>query len=183
MASGLDFSLGISWQFGALAVLSMLLLPFFRGRYAFMAAAFGYSLVDMVPALLSGVSPTIILFSLFDAKSTSTVGLWTLFGAISWGVVGLLFTLQKPNGSPLTFAKLGIAGTLIFDAITGPVLSPLVWGMPFWDALVGQVPFTAKHLIGIAAVSLMLAPLLFPSVNKALAKKDWVFLKPAASLS
>lgn len=147
----LDFSLGISWQFGCLAVFSMLLFPFFRGRYAFLAGAAAYSLVDIAPALL------------FGAES---VGLWTLTGALSWGLVGLLFTLQNPNGSPLTFAKLGIGGTLLFDAITGVVLSPLVWGMPWEDALVGQIPFTAKHLFGIAAVSLVVAPLVFPQVRK-----------------
>lgn len=179
----LELSLGISWQFGILAVGSMLLFPHFRGRYAFIAAALAYSLVDIVPAILSGAPISQIAFSLFDANSKLTVGLWTLTGTLSWGLVGFLFTLQKPNGSPLTFAKLGIGGTLVFDAITGPILSPLVWGMPFWEALVGQLPFTAKHLFGIAAVSLILAPLLFPSINKALAKTKWAFLKPAASLS
>jgi len=163
----LDLSLGISWQFGALAVGSMLLFPYFRGRYAFIAAALSYSLVDIAPALLG---------------AQGTVGLWTLTGALAWGLVGFLFTLQKPNGSPLTFAKLGVAGTLVFDAITGPVLSPLLWGMPFWEALVGQIPFTAKHLFGIAAVSLLLAPLLFPSVNRALSKAGWFVLKPQAAL-
>ena len=89
----LDFSLGISWQFGALAVASMLLFPFFRGRYAFLGGAVAYSLVDVVPWLL------------FGAQS---IGLWTLTGALSWGLVGYLFTLQKPDVSPMTFAKLGI---------------------------------------------------------------------------
>jgi len=99
-APPLDFSLGISWQFGALAVLSMLLFPFFKGRYAFLAGAAAYSLVDIVPWLMG----------------YPTLGLWTLTSAIAWGFVAFLFTLQKPNGSPLTFAKLGIAGTLVFDA-------------------------------------------------------------------
>lgn len=159
----LDFSLGISWQFGALSVLSMLLFPFFRGRYAFFAGALCYSLVDVVPALLG---------------AQGTVGLWTLTGALAWGLVAVLFARQKPNGSPFTFAKLGIGGTLLFDALTGPVASTFVWGMPFSDALVGQIPFTVKHLLGIAAVSLVLAPLLFPSVRKALANAEHVFLKP-----
>lgn len=179
----LELSLGISWQFGALAVISMLLFPHFRGKYAFVFAAIGYSLVDIVPAIIAGNSPGNMALALLDADSTISVGLWTLTGALTWGLVGLLFTLQKPNGSPVTFAKLGIGGTLIFDAITGPMLSPLIWGMPFWEALVGQLPFTARHLFGIAAVSLILAPLLFPSVNKALSRKDWPVLKPAVSLS
>ena len=164
----LDFSLGISWQFGALAVGSMLLFPFFRGRYAFFAGAFCYSLVDILPALL------------FGAQS---IGLWTLTGALSWGIVAFLFSRQKPDGSPFTFAKLGIGGTLLFDALTGPIASTFVWGMPFSDALIGQIPFTAKHLFGIAAVSLILAPLLFPSVRKALVKVEHAALKPTAHVS
>jgi len=159
----LDFSLGISWQFGALSVFSMLVFPFFRGRYAFFSGALCYSLVDILPAIL------------FGAQS---IGLWTLTGAVSWGIVALLFARQKPDGSPFTFAKLGIGGTLIFDALTGPVASTFVWGMPFSDALVGQVPFTLKHLFGIAAVSLILAPLIFPSVRNALADAEHAFLKP-----
>ena len=164
----LDFSIGISWQFGALAVGSMLLFPFFKGRYAFFAGALCYSLVDIVPAVL------------FGAQS---IGLWTLTGALAWGIVAVLFARQKPDGSPFTFAKLGIGGTLLFDTLTGPVASTFVWGMPFSDALIGQIPFTVKHLFGITAVSLILAPLLFPSVRKALAEMEHVFLKPKPQLS
>lgn len=149
----LDFSLGISWQFGALAVISMLLFPYFRGKYAFAAGAACYSLVDIIPWL-------------FGAP---TLGLWTLTSALSWGIVGYLFSRGKPDGSPLTFAKLGIGGMLVFDALTGPILSPLVWGMPFMDSLIGQIPFTAKHLLGMAAVSLIAAPLLFPVVSERVA--------------
>ncbi len=164
----LDFSLGISWQFGALAVLSMLLFPFFKGRYAFLAGALGYSLADIAPAVL------------FGAQS---IGLWTLTGALSWGLVAVIFSRQKPSGSPFAFAKLGIGGTLLFDALTGPVASTFVWGMPFSDALLGQIPFTIKHLLGIAAVSLVLAPLLFPSVKNALVDVEHIFLKPHPQLA
>ncbi len=159
----LDFSLGISWQFGALAVFSMLIFPFLKGRYAFFAGALCYSLVDILPAVLLGAQ---------------SIGLWTLTGALSWGIVAVLFARQKPDGSPFTFAKLGIGGTLLFDALTGPVASTFVWGMPFSDALLGQIPFTVKHLLGIAAVSLILAPLLFPSVRKAIVKVEHAALKP-----
>jgi len=164
----LDFTLGISWQFGALAIFSMLLFPFFRGRYAFFAGALCYSLVDILPAVL------------FGAQS---IGLWTLTGALAWGIVAVLFSRQKPDGSPFTFAKLGLGGTLLFDALTGPVASTFIWGMPFSDALVGQVPFTVKHLFGIAAVSLILAPLLFPSVRNALANAEHAILKPKPHVS
>ena len=158
----LDFSLGISWQFGLLAVSSMLLLPFFRKKYAFIAGAFAYSLVDILPAILG---------------AQGTIGLWTLTGAIAWGIVGMHYANHKPNGSPLNFAKLGIAGTLIFDSLTGPIASTFVWGMPFQEALVGQIPFTIKHLLGIGAISLIAAPLLFPKVSKSINRLNFEFLK------
>ena len=160
----LDFSLGISWQFGALAVGSMLLFPFFRGRYAFLAGALCYSLIDIVPAVFFGAA--------------GTVGMWTLTGALCWGLVALLFSKQKPDGSPFTFAKLGLGGTLLFDAVTGVILSPLLWGMPLADAFVGQIPFTLKHLLGIGAVSLILAPVLFPTVRKRIESMRHFALKP-----
>jgi len=164
----LDFSLGISWQFGALAVLSLLVFPFFRGRYAFLAGALCYPLVDIFPAFLG---------------AQGTIGLWTLTGALSWGLVAFLFSRFSPSGSPTSFAKMGISGTLIYDGITGVLLSPLLWGIPSQDALIGQIPFTIKHLLGVAAVSLILAPLLFPGVSKALSEKKWHFLKPVAQIA
>lgn len=162
----LDFSLGISWQFGALALFSMLLFPFFRGRYAFLGAALAYSLVDVVPALLG---------------AKGTVGLWTLTGAITWGMVGVLFSVHRPDGSPLGFMRLSVLGTIIFDGITGVILSPILWGMPLEDAFMGQIPFTIKHLLGITALAVIFAPLLFPSISKNLTKAGWAILKPVAA--
>ena len=158
----LDFSLGISWQFGALAVLSMLAFPFFKGRYAFLAGAACYSMVDLLPAALG---------------AQGTVGAWTLTGSLAWGLVAFLYSRQKPNGSAFTFATLGIGGTLLFDAITGPIASTFIWGMPFSDSLIGQIPFTLKHLLGVAAISLILAPLLFPSAKKVISTRRWMVLK------
>jgi len=160
----LDFSLGISWQFGALAVISMLLFPFFQGKYAFIAGALGYSLVDILPALFG---------------APGTIGMWTLTGALTWGLVCFLFSKQKPDGSPFTFAKLGLGATLLFDAITGPIASTFIWGMPFSEALIGQIPFTIKHLLGIGALAVIFAPFIFPSVHKALHRAEHIFLKPA----
>ena len=162
-----DFSLGISWQFGLLAVLSMLFFPFFRGRFAFIAGAIAYSLVDIVPWLMG----------------YPTLGTWTLIGLLTWGLVGFLFTLQRPNGSPVTFAKLGISGTLVFDAITGVLSTSLLYGVPFMDSLFGQLPFTAKHLLGIAAISIILAPLIFPVVDRRISQLRYFFLKPAAQVA
>lgn len=164
----LDFSLGISWQFGALAVLSLLAFPFFRGRYAFFAGALCYPLVDILPAL-------------FGAQGT--IGLWTFTGALSWGLVALLFSRANPSGSPFAFAKIGVTGTLLYDGITGVLLSPILWGMPLQNALIGQIPFTIKHLLGVAAVSLILAPLLFPSAKVLLLQSKAEFLKPSIQIA
>jgi hypothetical protein len=178
----LDFSLGISWQFGLLAVFSMLVFPFFRGRYAFVAGALCFSLVDFAPAILAGHSVGEMAFALFDANSKFSVGLWTLFGILTWGAVAFIFSRERAGYSPFSFVKMGVIGTLVFDAVTGVILSPIVWGMPFSDALIGQIPFTAKHLLGMMMVSMLVAPLIFPTVNKRIGMLKFAFMKPQVAL-
>jgi len=95
------------------------------------------------------------------------------------GCVSLL--ARKAERLANEFREAWNRGTLLFDALTGPIASTLVWGIPFPEALIGQIPFTLKHLLGMAAISFIAAPLLFPSVRRALSEKKWVALKPLAS--
>jgi len=156
----MDFSLGISWQYGLLTIISMLLLPFFRGRYAFIVGAIGFSLIDI-----------------FAGK----VGMWTLSCALVWGLVSFIFAKHQPNGTFLNFAKMSVFSVLVFDILTGIVFSAIFWGMPLTDAAIGQIPFTIKHLLGITAIALICAPLLFPAIAKQINKLELFVLKPQAA--
>jgi hypothetical protein len=118
-----------------------------RGRVA--AAAF--------PAL------AMVLFDLLSRR----VGIWTLVTAGTYGLIGLgfssLYSKRAAHGRVVgrgTFFLSGIAGVLVFDFITGPVMSSALFQMSFAQAFVGQVPFTIKHLVSVSLYAVVVSPLL-----------------------
>jgi hypothetical protein len=54
----------------------------------------------------------------------------------------------------------GVVGVLIFDFITGPILSSAMFRMSFAQALIGQIPFTLKHLVSVSAYTVVVSPVL-----------------------
>jgi hypothetical protein len=118
-----------------------------RGRVA--AAAF--------PAL------AMVLFDLLSRR----VGIWTLVTAGTYGLIGLgfssLYSKRAAHGRVVgrgTFFLSGIAGVLVFDFITGPLMSSALFQMSFAQAFVGQVPFTIKHLVSVSLYAVVVSPLL-----------------------
>jgi uncharacterized membrane protein len=118
-----------------------------RGRVA--AAAF--------PAL------AMVLFDLLSRR----VGIWTLVTAGTYGLIGLgfsyLYSKRAARGQAVgrgTFFLSGIVGVLLFDFVTGPVMSSALFHMSFAQAFVGQVPFTLKHLVSVSLYAAVVSPLL-----------------------
>lgn len=108
-----------------------------RGRLV----AFGFPVLAMV---------------VFDVLSQQ-VGIWTLITAGTYGLIGLGFSLvysRRTTGGrtvgPGTFFFSGIAGVLVFDVVTGPVMSSALFRMSFAQALIDQIPFTVKHLVSVS---------------------------------
>ena len=101
---------------------------------------------------------SIALFDVFTAK----VGIWTLVTALTYGVVGLsaAFFFRKRKNSIFNYAGFAIIGTLFFDAVT-LTIGPLFYGQPWIEAIVGQIQFTALHLIGNVALSILMSPFLY----------------------
>ena len=54
----------------------------------------------------------------------------------------------------------GVIGVLVFDFVTGVLATPLLFGMTFAAAFIGQIPFTAMHLLTSSAFILIVTPLL-----------------------
>ncbi|MCR4328257.1 MAG: hypothetical protein NUV53_01940 [Patescibacteria group bacterium] len=110
----------------------------------------------------------IILYDLV----TGTGGIWTLLTATAYGIVGMsaAWFLRSKNNSPLYYAVYAAGGTILYDAITGLTMGPLLFGQPFMGALVGQIPFTLMHLAGNVTLSALLSPLIYRwvVVNRAL---------------
>jgi hypothetical protein len=121
---------------------------------------------------------------LFDLLSRQ-VGLWTAVTAGTYGLLGFgfswLYRILSRRGykiSSATFPLFGVAGVLVFDFLTGPIMSSVLFHMSFLEALVGQVPFTLHHLLSVAAYTLTVSPALNHMLGQIerleMIPRDWV---------
>lgn len=108
---------------------------------------------------------SIIIFDLIHpTPGFSRLGIWTLITAAMYGLIGaaagVYFKRQKET-KLMHYVGFSIIATLIYDFITGPIMSSLIWKMPFAVAFMGQIPFTLNHLGGNIVFSLLLSPSIY----------------------
>lgn len=88
------------------------------------------------------------------------LGPWTLMTAPSYAIVGLLvgFAGNRWKGWNRTRMMM-LAGvvTLVYDILT-MLLFGILFGVPFWALVVGQVPFSITHVIGNMLFCFLFAP-------------------------
>ncbi|MEK7608442.1 MAG: ECF transporter S component [Patescibacteria group bacterium] len=110
---------------------------------------------------LSGFLFGFVNIFLYDIL-TGKIGMWTWVTACSYGLLGLAAGLFFKNrkGSPANFFAFSVIGTIAYDAITGLTIGPVFYGQPFLNALTGQIPFTALHLLGNGVFALAISPLI-----------------------
>jgi uncharacterized membrane protein len=111
---------------------------------------------------------------------TSTLGMWTLITATTYGLLGLwaviYFNVKKnKKNNSLDYVKFAIMSTLLFDAVTGLSVGPLFFHQSFITAAFGQIPFTILHLTGNIAFAFILSPAIY---NFAVKKKKLETLYP-----
>jgi uncharacterized membrane protein len=99
---------------------------------------------------------------LFDSV-TSGLGMWTVVTAAAYGFLGVgsYFFFKNRAASRKNFLAFGIVGTLLYDATTGFTVGPLFFHQSLMAAIIGQIPFTAMHLLGTVFFSLALSPILY----------------------
>lgn len=99
---------------------------------------------------------SIITYDLLTGK----FGIWTNITAITYGFLGFwaVSYFKKRESSSINYAKFALMSTLIFDAITGLSIGPLFFGQSFSVALLGQIPFTALHVLGNVTFAILLSP-------------------------
>ena len=99
---------------------------------------------------------------LFDAV-TSGIGIWTVVTAAAYGALGVGAHIYFKNraANRKNFLVYGIVGTVLYDAVTGLTIGPLVFHESFMTALIGQIPFTAMHLLGTVFFAIVLSPILY----------------------
>lgn len=90
---------------------------------------------------------------------TSGLGIWTLVTAVAYGLVGYGATFYFKNRSGWkNYALYAVIATILYDAVTGLTIGPLFFGRSFMVALIGQIPFTALHLLGSVSFAIVLSP-------------------------
>jgi hypothetical protein len=117
-------------------------MPFARKYGVFLGFAFGAS--------------NIVLYDLV----TAGIGSWTFISALAYGIVGAgaAYALPKFKKRLVGYVSYAVIGTIIYDALTGLTLGPIAFHQPIMSALVGQIPFTALHLLGNIAFALTISP-------------------------
>ena len=115
---------------------------------------------------VAAVAFPVVAMVLFDILS-GRVGTWTAVTAGTYGLLGLAFAFVYAalvrRGRAIgtaTFLVSGVVGVLVFDFITGPILSSAMFRMSFAQAFVGQIPFTLKHLASVSAYTIVVSPVL-----------------------
>lgn len=97
---------------------------------------------------------------LFDSI-TSGIGIWTFVTAFAYGILGLgaSYYFEKRSGWK-SYASYALMATIFYDAVTGLTIGPLFFHQSFMVSLVGQIPFTALHLLGNVSFAIVLSPVI-----------------------
>lgn len=105
---------------------------------------------------------SIVLFDCMVGK----VGVWTLITGVAYGLVGFGAALYFKNkkSTAWNYTKYAIISTILFDAVTGFSIGPIFFGQSFMAAVIGQIPFTALHLLGNVSFAIVLSPALYTFV-------------------
>jgi hypothetical protein len=92
-------------------------------------------------------------------------GVWTAVTAATYGLLGLGFAFvysallrRGRTAGAAAYLASGVVGVLAFDFVTGPVLSSLLFQATSAEALVGQIRFTAKHLLSVSGYASIVSP-------------------------
>jgi uncharacterized membrane protein len=107
---------------------------------------------------------SIVIYDLVNpTKGFARIGTWTLVTAVMYGLIGASAGLYLRNKRNKMRYYLGFAvlATLLYDFVTGPIVSSFMFNMPFMVALVSQVPFTLLHLAGNVFGAAFVSPLIY----------------------
>jgi len=119
---------------------------------------------------LVGFSFAVLSILLYD-MATGTLGVQTFFTAGAYGLLGLwaghyFKKREKKKGDKMNYVTFAILGTLLFDGLTGFTVGPIFYHQSFWGSVVGQIPFTALHLVSNVAFALTLSPAIYHLLDK-----------------
>lgn len=111
--------------------------------------------------MLSGVVFSVLSILLYDIL-TAGIGGYTWSAALTYALVSVgasLYFLNRKS-SIKNFVVFSSVSIIFYDVMTGIVLGPLVTGGNVYMAFIGQISFTALHLMGGALFAIVLSPIL-----------------------
>ncbi len=156
--SGLKYAFGFLFTFGVLLLprppniepVLTTTMPFGKRWGWFAGFLFGFS--------------SIILYNLLKpTPGFAAFGIWTWVTAAMYGLIGIgagIYLKNKLNKVKY-YVGFGVLATLIYDFITGPIMSSYAFHMTFMQALIGQIPFTLLHLLGNVVGAIFVSPLIY----------------------
>ena len=114
---------------------------------------------------LLGFFFAVLSILLYDVL-TGTLGVQTFFTAGAYGIIGFwsanyFKNFKKNKATRWSYARFAIFGTLFFDALTGLTVGPLFFHQSFFNTFIGQIPFTALHLIGNVSFAIVLSSAIY----------------------
>ena len=101
---------------------------------------------------------TMFVFDIF----TSGIGPWTYTTSFTYAGIALAlhFLLKNKESSLRLFLASGAGGVIVFDFITGPIATSIIFSQDFLVTLLLQVPFTVMHLVSATFYILIITPFL-----------------------
>ncbi|MFA5999878.1 MAG: ECF transporter S component [Candidatus Paceibacterota bacterium] len=135
-------------------------MPFSRVYGKFLAFSFGFF--------------SIIFYDLI----TSTLGVWSLVTSFTYGFIGLWavsYFNKKSDNKSFTYVKFAIMSTIVYDAVTGLIVGPMIFHQQFSVALAGQIPFTIIHLLGNTIFASMLSPAIYNFLIRKRSSENKIF--------
>lgn len=101
---------------------------------------------------LVGVLVPLLGIVVYDVL-TGAVGSWTVYTALTYAAIGYAASWYMHGRNRWHhYALFAGVATLVYDGITGVVMSTLLWNMPLSEAFVGQIQFTMWHLLSNVAL-------------------------------
>jgi hypothetical protein len=134
-------------------------------------------------ASFSFAALSILLFDII----TRTLGLHTFFTVFAYGALGLFSAYYFKKNDRLggvnkdnkwSYVRFAIFGTLFYDAFTGLTVGPIFFHQSFIQSLIGQIPFTALHLLGNITFAIILSPAIYSLLIKKKEKKSVSIINP-----
>lgn len=155
-----NFIFSLKFFFGIVSCLLIRLIPFRAPNIEpILATTMPFS---RAYGALTGFSFAVLSILLYDL-ATHTLGVQTFFTVTAYGILGLWSAnyFKKNNVKTSDYVRFAIWGTLFFDAFTGLTVGPLFFHQSFLGSLMGQIPFTAFHLLGNIIFALTLSPAIY----------------------